>query len=80
MKSLKRFTAAWCAPCKELQKTLESMNLDIPIDVIDIEKDFEETVKYKVRSVPTLILFEDDVELKRMSGPATEAKLLEWIK
>jgi len=37
MKKILRFTASWCGPCKTLAKTLESVETNIPIEVIDVD-------------------------------------------
>lgn len=79
MKTIKRFTASWCAPCKGLAMVIESINTDIPIEVIDIDENLDLAQKYQVRSVPTLIMFEDDTEIKRSTGIMNESQLTEWI-
>lgn len=78
MKKILRFTASWCQPCKALAKNLEECDLDIPVEVLDIDTQDELAVKYNIRSVPTLILMENDVEKKRMSGVKTSTQLKEW--
>lgn len=50
-----RFTSPTCAPCKTIAKTLESMNLSIPIEVIDISVHPEYIDDYDIRGVPTLV-------------------------
>jgi thioredoxin 1 len=79
MKKIKRFTASWCAPCKALAMIIDSMEIDVPIEVIDIDNDMDLAISNNVRSVPTLIMFEDDKEIKRHTGTMTEAQLNEWI-
>jgi thioredoxin 1 len=79
MKTIKRFTASWCAPCKSLGMIIDNMELSTPIEVIDIDKNQEEAMKAGIRSVPTLIMYEDGKEVKRNTGVMTEAQLTEWI-
>lgn len=79
MKTIKRFTATWCAPCKGLAMILESIDTNVPIEVIDIDQNMDEAISCNVRSVPTLIMFEDGVEIKRHSGTMSEVALTEWI-
>jgi thioredoxin 1 len=76
---LLRFTASWCQPCKALAKNLEKANLDIPIEVYDIDENEELAMKHSIRSVPTLILINDNTE-KRMIGVKSADEIKEWIK
>lgn len=78
MKKIYRFTASWCQPCKGLAMVLENAELGIPIEVIDIDVHPELTQEYKVRSVPTLVLLEDDAEVARMTGMSTADAIKEW--
>lgn len=55
MKTIYRFTASWCNPCKMLAKTLENADLGVDIVVIDIDENREMCDKYSIRGVPTLV-------------------------
>jgi thioredoxin 1 len=79
MKTIKRFTASWCAPCKNLAMVIEGMDLSTPIEVIDIDQNQEVAMKSGIRSVPTLIMYDGETEVKRHTGVMTEAQLTEWI-
>ena len=79
MKTIKRFTASWCAPCKGLAMIIDSINTEVPIEVIDIDDNMDLARENQVRSVPTLIMFEDGKEIKRSTGVMTENQLLDWI-
>jgi thioredoxin 1 len=80
MKRILRFTASWCQPCKNLAKQLEEINTGFPIEVIDIDVDTELAMDYGIRSVPTLVIMEENVEVKRMVGLATKEILKNWIE
>jgi len=71
MKKVIRFTASWCNPCKMLAKTLESVKTDIPIEVIDIDEQPDLATEFGIRSVPTLVMMEDNVATKRLIGLKT---------
>lgn len=81
MKRVLRFTASWCQPCKVLAKNLESVNNghNIPIEVIDIDVHSEVAMDYGIRSVPTLIMMNENIEEKRFSGVRSLKELEEWI-
>ena len=78
-KKVLRFTASWCQPCKMLAKTLEGIIIHYPIEVIDIDENQELSIQYGVRGVPTLVMLENDVEVKRIVGMQTEGFLKEWL-
>lgn len=82
MKILK-FYASWCQPCKALTQFLETNKHLIPCDIeeIDIEKDMAAAVKYGVRSVPTMVLLDDEnnVIRKNVGAITEEKKLLEFL-
>lgn len=78
-KKLYRFTASWCQPCKMLAKTMEQVTLDYPVEVVDIDENQELAIQYGIRGVPTLVLIENDAEVKRISGVQTEGFLKEWL-
>jgi len=79
MKKVIRFTASWCAPCKALAMTLEQVNTNLPIEVIDIDVHNEIASEYGIRSVPTLIMVEDNTVLKKMVGTKSKQELEAWI-
>jgi thiol-disulfide isomerase/thioredoxin len=69
MKKVLCFTATWCKPCQELKPILEK------ITSIDIEYVFDTDDRinlYNITSVPTLVLMENDVEIKRHRGKISE--------
>lgn len=79
MKRVLRFTASWCGPCKMLAKTLEEVNTIIPIEVIDIDDQQDLAVEYGVRGVPTLIMLDENVEVKRLVGTNPQKTLESWL-
>ena len=79
MKKILRFTASWCGPCKTMAKQLESVNTNIPIEVIDIDVHPDIAVEYGIRGVPTLVMIEDNIEIKRVSGTKPQDQLTEWV-
>jgi thioredoxin-like negative regulator of GroEL len=81
MKTIKRFTASWCQPCKGLAMMLNSIEISTPIEIIDIDEQSNVAIQYGIRSVPTLIVFENGVEVKRNSGNfASTTTLREWLE
>lgn len=77
MKILK-FGAVWCAPCRNLAKQLE--DVDLPIESYDVDSDEAEPLisKYGIRNVP-VIVFTDDAgnELKKLVGAISKQKVID---
>jgi thioredoxin 1 len=80
MKKLLRFTASWCQPCKAMAKVLEDIDTNLPIEVIDIDEQSELAVDYGIRSVPTLVMVDENIEVRRMVGLVTKEKLKKWME
>jgi thioredoxin 1 len=74
MKQILYFTSSWCQPCRILSPTMESLKDQINYNKLDVDANPDLAIKYKIKSVPTLILIKDNNELNRISGvrPAHE--------
>ena len=66
------FYAAWCGPCKAIAPIIEELAIEFKgkavIAKLDIEKAQETTAQLQVTSIPTLILFKEGKEIKRIVG------------
>ncbi len=73
------FYADWCGPCKRLAPLLEGLK---EIDVLKVNVDLFDSLSrsYGIMSIPTLILFENGKEIKKIIGFHTEAEIKEFIK
>jgi thioredoxin 1 len=80
MKKVYKFSASWCGPCKTLTKTLSTIESSAEIEEVDIDLNPDLTRQYNIRGVPTLVLIEDDIELKRKVGVMTGPEFLSWIE
>lgn len=68
MNKLLVFSATWCGPCKAFKPTLQQLDQD-RIEYIDIDEMPEIREDYEVKSVPTVILVDEDgEELQRLVG------------
>ena len=75
------FTADWCNPCKRVRPILEELNMDHhnKFQIIDVDSEIELAKKFEVRSIPTFILIDNGVEIKRSTGAQTREQLEELI-
>lgn len=78
-KILVDFYADWCGPCKRLAPILEELT-DIDVLKVNVDMFDELSRSYGIMSIPTLILFENGKEIKKIIGFQTEAEIKEFIK
>lgn len=79
MNKLLVFSASWCGPCKAFKPTLLELDQD-RLEYIDIDLLPEIREDYEVRSVPTVILVDDDgEELVRLVGAQPLSKLQDLL-
>lgn len=78
------FWAAWCAPCRMmapiLNEVADELSGNMKVGKINIEEQKVLADKFKVRSIPTLILFKNGKEVKRFVGIKQKDFLLKEIQ
>ena len=78
MKQILYFTASWCQPCRMLSPIMESIKGQVNFSKLDVDVEQDLAVKYKVRSVPTLVLIENGVEKNRLMGVHQSPEILKF--
>jgi len=69
MRTAKYFTAAWCGPCKTFKPIiLELISEGYNITIHDVDENQELASKHGVRSIPTMVIEENGVEVDRFVG------------
>lgn len=64
------FYSTQCGPCQRLVPILEQLSADTRVKIVkaDIEELTEISAQLKVFAVPTLILYKDGEQVKRLTG------------
>lgn len=74
------FFATWCGPCKRLAPTIDEIAAEMDgkayVYKVDIDQSQDIAAKYRVSSVPTIILFKDGEPAKKTIGAQPKAALM----
>lgn len=71
MLTVKKFSAAWCGPCRALAPVMnevKSQFSNVKFEEYDVDVAYEEATKYGIRSVPTVIFEKNGIEVERFAG------------
>ena len=78
------FWAAWCAPCRMMAPVLNEVAGELAekshVGKVNIEQYQTLAQKYKVKSIPTMILFKNGKEINRFVGIKSKDFLLQQIQ
>jgi thioredoxin 1 len=74
------FWAPWCMPCRIqapiLHKVAETVGEKAKIAKLNVDENQQNAAEYGIRSIPTLILFEDGNPIHQFVGVQSEDNLL----
>lgn len=78
------FWATWCAPCRMIAPIIEELAQEsggkFVVGKLDVDKNPGTSMKYSVRSIPTLIILKKGQEVDRLlGGQHTKASLRERL-
>jgi len=76
------FWAPWCGPCRAMAPHFERAAQQLKDRVRLVKVNTEDApglaARYNIRAIPTLVLFRNGVEQKRMSGALDAGALERW--
>ena len=77
------FWAPWCSSCRMLTKVIEqaapAANADAVIGKVNIDEEQALAVRFKVSTLPRLILFKDGQPVQDLTGVQSRPKLVELL-
>jgi thioredoxin 1 len=82
MIKVKRYTAQWCQPCKQLAPVftqLEAFFPNVIFETIDVDEDKESAQENFITSIPTVIFFKDGVAKQRFTGMQPKSMYVDTI-
>jgi len=77
------FWAPWCGPCKMIAPTLNEIaetENDMVIGKVNVDQNQDLAKKYKVRNIPTMLIFKNGVEVGRIVGVKTKKAILSEVR
>jgi thioredoxin 1 len=74
------FWAEWCGPCKMMNGPLNEIAGEnagrLTVAKLNVDENQQTAMNHEVMSIPTMIVFKDGVEKKRLVGARSKAQLL----
>ncbi len=71
MVTVKKFSAAWCGPCRTLAPMMNEVKIqfsNVKFEDVDVDENYELASQYGVRSVPTVVIEKNGKEVQRFAG------------
>jgi thioredoxin 1 len=83
MIKIKKYSATWCMPCKQLYPIFTQLKNEYPnivFEDIDVNNQKERIINEGITSVPTIIFEKNNQEIKRIIGIKSKQEYINIIK
>ena len=78
------FWAEWCGPCRMVAPVIEELAKDyegkIVVGKVDVDNNHQISMKYGIRSIPTIMIFKNGELFDRHVGTISKAALAEKVE
>jgi thioredoxin-like negative regulator of GroEL len=73
------FSAPWCVPCQTLGPVMDQVSAVVPVVKVNVDYEADLASRANVRSVPTVILVENEQEVRRFTGARSYQDVMNFI-
>ncbi len=77
------FWAVWCGPCRLIAPIMEELAKEyegrVKVGKLDVDSNQQTSIKYGVRSIPTLLIFKDGKVVDTIIGAVPKQQIVEKL-